>query len=79
MACYRVNPTSGGSKKIALALTNGKDLWAAHGEAVGHVSPKGPLMGYGWWGYRAPAMRGLTLGAWSYRLIDAVHVWLACA
>ena len=32
---------------------------------------------YGWWGYRAPAMMGLTIGAWSHLPIEAVCVWLA--
>jgi hypothetical protein len=32
---------------------------------------------YGWWGYRAAAMLGLTIGAWSHLPIEAVFVWLA--
>jgi len=32
---------------------------------------------YGWWGYRATAMLGLTIGAWSQLPIEAVWVWLA--
>src|SRR5215831_15101432 len=32
---------------------------------------------YGWWGYRAEAMLGLTIGAWSQLPIEAVWVWLA--
>jgi hypothetical protein len=32
---------------------------------------------YGWWGYRATAMMGLTIGAWSHLPIEAVCVWLA--
>ena len=31
---------------------------------------------YGWWGYRAAAMLGLTIGAWSHLPIEAVFVWL---
>jgi hypothetical protein len=32
---------------------------------------------YGWWGYRATAMLGLTIGAWSQLPVEAVSVWLA--
>src|SRR5439155_97084 len=32
---------------------------------------------YGWWGYRATAMLGLTIGAWSQLPVEAVWVWLA--
>jgi hypothetical protein len=32
---------------------------------------------YGWWGYRAAAMLGLTIGAWSQLPVEAVGVWLA--
>ena len=32
---------------------------------------------YGWWGYRAAAMLGLTIGAWSHLPIEAVVVLLA--
>ena len=32
---------------------------------------------YGWWGYRAAAMLGLTIGAWSQLPIEAAFVWLA--
>ena len=32
---------------------------------------------YGWWGYRATAMLGLTIGAWSQLPVEAVGVWLA--
>src|SRR5205823_8152071 len=32
---------------------------------------------YGWWGYRATAMLGLTIGAWSQLQVEAVSVWLA--
>jgi hypothetical protein len=32
---------------------------------------------YGWWGYRAAAMLGLTIGAWSQLPVEAVCVWLA--
>jgi hypothetical protein len=32
---------------------------------------------YGWWGYRAEAMLGLTIGAWSQLPVEAVWVWLA--
>jgi hypothetical protein len=32
---------------------------------------------YGWWGYRAAAMLGLTIGAWSQLPVEAIGVWLA--
>jgi hypothetical protein len=32
---------------------------------------------YGWWGYRAATMLGLTIGAWAQLPIEAVCVWLA--
>jgi hypothetical protein len=32
---------------------------------------------YGWWAYRAAAMLGLTIGAWSQLPVEAVGVWLA--
>jgi hypothetical protein len=32
---------------------------------------------YGWWGYQATAMLGLTIGAWSQLPVEAVWVWLA--
>jgi hypothetical protein len=32
---------------------------------------------YGWWGYRATAMLGLTIGAWAQLPVEAVWVWLA--
>ena len=34
---------------------------------------------YGWWGYRATAMLGLTIGAWSQLPVEAVSVWLAAS
>jgi hypothetical protein len=38
---------------------------------------KPPPQSYGWWGYRAAAMLGLTIGAWSQLPVEAVGVWLA--
>jgi hypothetical protein len=32
---------------------------------------------YGWWGYQATAMLGLTIGAWAQLPVEAVWVWLA--
>jgi hypothetical protein len=32
---------------------------------------------YGWWGYRATAMLGLSIGAWAQLPVEAVWVWLA--